>query len=98
GNVQAPQRGRTVVPAPEGLPAHLLALREAGRDVPRLPELRARGRRTSWFVLTRPSLGKPPRRATEFRFTPARFGIHTPQAGGPPGSRTRHQRIMSPLL
>ena len=39
-DVQAAQRDRTAVPPPQGLSPHLLALREARRDVPRLHQLR----------------------------------------------------------
>ena len=47
--------GAARIPATQRLPSDLLPLRKA-RDVPRLPQLRAGGRRASRFVLTRPSL------------------------------------------
>ena len=37
---QAAKRGRTAVPATQGLPAHLHAIRQARRDVHEVPELR----------------------------------------------------------
>ena len=53
GTVQAAQRGRAPLPAPQGLPAHLLPLREARPHVPRLHRLRTH-RRGASIVLTRP--------------------------------------------
>jgi hypothetical protein len=53
-DIQAPQRGGAAIPQAQGLPAHLLALRQARPHVHRLHQLRT-DRRWTEVVLTGPS-------------------------------------------
>ena len=82
-----PQRGREALPPAQGIPPNLLPLRQARRDVPRLPPLRPHRRGSSFrdptLVLTRPSLSsmaaslpsttRAKRPAASFRFSARRW-------------------------